>query len=350
MMRSRGKIIAIYVGLLTLNLLAWACAFAAFGQHPALLGTALLAYSFGLRHAVDADHIAAIDNVTRKLMQQSKRPLAVGLYFSLGHSTVVVLASIAIAISTAALRARFAAFREVGIVIGTSVSALFLFAIAAANIAILLSVYRTWAAVTRGEPLIDERLDMLLAQRGFLGRARRPLLGLISKSWHMYPLGLLFGLGFDTATEIGVLGISAAQAADALPFWSTLVFPTLFTAGMTLIDTADGMLMVGVYGWAFVNPMRKLRYNMSVTFLCVVTAMLIGGVEVFGLLAEKFGLEGGLWSLVGGLNANFATVGYAVIGSFVAVWLIAAVVYRVTRDDDVKGALFGNLRSKDTFV
>jgi nickel/cobalt transporter (NiCoT) family protein len=331
-----GKIVAIYVGLLAFNGLAWAWAFVAFRDHPVLLGTALLAYTFGLRHAVDADHIAAIDNVTRKLMQQSQRPVGVGLFFSLGHSTVVVLASIAIAATTTALQAKFGAFKDVGVVIGTIVSALFLFAVAAANVVILVAVYRTFMAVRRGERLVEEQLDMLLAQRGFLGRWLRPLFGLISKSWHMYPLGFLFGLGFDTATEIGVLGISAVQAADALPLWSIMVFPALFTAGMSLVDTTDAILMIGAYGWAFVKPIRKLYYNMTITLVSVVIAILIGGVEVLGLLADRFGFEGRFWSYVGDLNANFGTIGYLIVGTFVVSWLVSMVVYRLNRYDDIE--------------
>jgi nickel/cobalt transporter (NiCoT) family protein len=331
-----GRIAAIYLGLLGFNGLAWAWAFAAFHDHPVLLGTALLAYTFGLRHAVDADHIAAIDNVTRKLMQQSKRPVAVGLFFSLGHSTVVVLASVAIAATTSALQAKFGSLRDIGVVVGTGVSALFLFAVAAANVVILVAVYRTFMAVKRGETVVEEQLDLLLAQRGLLGRWLRPLFAFISKSWHMYPLGFLFGLGFDTATEIGVLGISAVQAADALPLWSIMVFPALFTAAMSLIDTTDAILMMGAYGWAFIKPIRKLYYNMTITFVSVVMAVAIGGVELLGLLVGKFGLEGRFWGFIGDLNADFGTIGYLIVGTFVASWLISIAVYRLKRYDEIE--------------
>src|SRR5580658_8303710 len=232
-----GKIAGIYGVLLAANVLAWTWALIAFRDYPVLIGTAFLAYTFGLRHAVDADHIAAIDNVTRKLMQEGKRPLAVGLFFSLGHSTVVVLASAAIALAAGALQDRFEELKLVGGTIGTSISAIFLFLVAAANFMILRSVYRTFRHVQRGGAFVEEDVDRLLAQRGFLGRLFRPLFRIVSRSWHMYPLGLLFGLGFDTATEIGVLGISAAEASRGLPIWSIMVFPALFTAGMSLIDT-----------------------------------------------------------------------------------------------------------------
>src|SRR5690349_19735756 len=219
-----GKIAAIYVLLIVANVAAWAWALIAFHGHAVLLGTCLLAYTFGVRHAVDADHIAAIDNVTRKLMQTGKRPISVGFFFSLGHSTVVIVTSVALALAVVSLQARFAHLKEIGGAIGTGVSALFLITIASANTFILVGVWRIFNAVRRGERVIEDELNLLLSQRGFLGRLLRSLFSLISRSWHMYPLGILFGLGFDTATEIGLLGISAAQGARGLPLSSLLVF------------------------------------------------------------------------------------------------------------------------------
>jgi len=311
----------------------WAWALLVFRQHPLLLGTALLAYGFGLRHAVDADHIAAIDNVTRKLMQEGKRPVSVGLFFSLGHSTVVVLASAAIALTASALQDRFEALKLVGGTIGTSISATFLFVIAAANFMILRSVYRTFRDVRRGGTFVEEDVDRLLAQRGFLGRLFGPLFRIVSRSWHMYPLGVLFGLGFDTATEIGVLGISAAEASKGLPIWSIMVFPALFTAGMSLIDTSDGVLMLGAYGWAFTKPIRKLYYNLTITFVSVLVAVLIGGIEALGLIADRLNLDGPFWLFVGALNDHFGSLGYLIIAIFVASWLISVAVYRLARFD-----------------
>jgi nickel/cobalt transporter (NiCoT) family protein len=237
---------------------AWLWALIAFHDYPVLIGTAFLAYTFGLRHAVDADHIAAIDNVTRKLMQEGKRPVSVGFFFALGHSTIVVLASAVIALATVSLQDRFESFREIGGLLGTLISVLFLFLVAAANIGVLCSVYRTFQNVRRGAAYREEDLDHLLGQRGLLGRVFRPMFRLVSRSWHMYPLGLLFGLGFDTATEVAVLGIAAVEASRGLPIWSIMVFPALFTAGMSLIDSTDGVLMLGAYGWAFNKPIRKL--------------------------------------------------------------------------------------------
>ena len=324
---SRAKLIAIYAGLIGVNIAAWIWAIAAFADHPVLLGTALLAYSFGLRHAVDADHIAAIDNVTRKLMQDGQRAETVGLYFSLGHSTVVVLASIVVALGAAALSG-LESFGEIGGVIGTSVSALFLFAIAIANIFILSSVYKTFQRVKRGEPFVEDDLNILLANRGLLGRLFRPLFRFIRAPWQMYPLGFLFGLGFDTATEIGVLGISAAQAAQGLSFWSLLIFPLLFTAGMSLVDTTDSVLMVRAYGWAFVKPIRKLYYNLTITSVSVVVALLIGGVQALGLIAEKLALSGGVWDWIAMLNEQFGALGYLIIGLFILSWIISVAIYR----------------------
>lgn len=332
----RGRIIAIYAILIPANLLVWLWALLAFRDQPVLLGTALLAYTFGLRHAVDADHIAAIDNVTRKLMQSGRRPLSVGLFFSLGHSTVVVVASLVVALTVSALQQTFEGFKEVGSLIGTGVSAFFLLVVAAANIVILVSVFRLFKAVKRGERFIEEDLDILLAQRGVVGRLLRSLFSVISKSWHMYPLGILFGLGFDTATEIALLGISAAQGADGMSAWSILVFPALFTAGMSLIDTTDAVLMVRAYGWAFIKPIRKLYYNMTITLVSVLVALVIGGVEALGLIGRKLDLSGTFWDAVEALNENFGVLGYLIIAIFVLSWMISVAVYRLRGYDDIE--------------
>lgn len=334
----RAKILGIYAVLAVANLLAWAWAVLAFRGHPLLLGTSFLAYSFGLRHAVDADHIAAIDNVTRKLMQEGGRPITAGFFFSLGHSSVVVLASLAIVATAGVLQHRFDALRNVGGVVGTSVSALFLFAIAAANMSALKGIYRAFRKTRRGAALEDGELDSLLAQRGFYTRLLRPCLRLVAKSWHMYPLGFLFGLGFETATEIGLLGIAAAEATKGLPIWSILVFPALFTAGMSLIDTTDSVLMVGAYGWAFMKPVRKLYYNLTVTLVSVAVAFLIGGVEALHLVADEFGLSGRFWDAIGALNDHFDSLGYAIIGIFAASWLVSVAIYRLKRYDEIEPA------------
>jgi nickel/cobalt transporter (NiCoT) family protein len=330
---TRTKVAAIYAFLLVFNLAAWAWAFAAFHHYPVLLGTAFLAYSFGLRHAVDADHIAAIDNVTRKLMQEGKRPVAVGLMFSLGHSTIVVVGSIAIAATALALQHRVDSIKDIGSVVGTLVSTVFLFGIALVNLVVLKSIYQTFMRVRRGEPYVDEDFDLLLGNRGFLGRLFRPLFNIIRRSWHMYPLGILFGLGFDTATEIGVLGISAAEASKGLSLWSILVFPALFAAGMSLIDTTDNILMLGAYGWAFVKPIRKLYYNITITCVSVIVAFAVGGIEALGLLAGRFHLTGGFWNAVNKLNGNFGLLGYFIIGVFALSWMVSVAIYKWRRFD-----------------
>jgi nickel/cobalt transporter (NiCoT) family protein len=329
----RGKIIGIYGLLIAVNVAAWGFALTAFHDYPVLLGTAFLAYSFGLRHAVDADHIAAIDNVTRKLMQEGKRPIAAGFYFSLGHSTVVVLASIGVAVTAAAFKEQLETYQTIGGVIGTAISAAFLLLIATINAVILVNVYRVFRRVKNGATVGDEELNVMMAGGGVLARACRSLFRLIGRSWHMYPLGFLFGLGFDTATEIGVLGISAAEASNGLSIWSILVFPALFTAGMTLVDTTDSVLMVGAYGWAFVKPIRKLYYNLTITFVSVVVAVIVGGVEALGVLADRFGFQGGLWDAVSSLNDNFGTLGFLIIGIFAVCWIVSVLLYRLNGYD-----------------
>jgi nickel/cobalt transporter (NiCoT) family protein len=333
---TRSKVLGIYSIVVVLNGAAWLWAIVAFRHFPVLLGTAFLAYSLGLRHAVDADHIAAIDNVTRKFMHEGKRPVAVGLMFSLGHSTIVLLGSVAIAWTTLALQHRMDFVREIGGIVGTLLSTLFLFGIAAVNLVVLHGIWRTFLKVRDGEPYVEEDFDLLLGNRGLLARLFRPMFRVITRSWHMYPLGVLFGLGFDTATEIGVLGISAAEASRGLSFWSILIFPALFAAGMSLIDTTDNILMLGAYGWAFVKPIRKLYYNMTITSVSVVVALTVGGIEALGLLVDRFHLRGTFWDAVIRLNANFGTLGYFIVGLFVFSWLASVAFYKWRRFDDLE--------------
>jgi high-affinity nickel-transport protein len=334
--RVTAKVSATYVILIAANAGAWLWAWGAFADRPALLGTAFLAYVFGLRHAFDADHIAAIDNVVRKLMQEGKAPFSVGFFFALGHSTIVILASIAIAATAAALQSRLDAFHDVGGVIGTMISALFLLIIGVANLFILRGIWSAFVRVRRGERIVDEDLDALLAGRGFIARIFRSLFRVVSRSWHMYPIGFLFGLGFDTATEIGLLGISATQAAQGMSFWTILIFPALFTAGMSLMDTTDSVLMTRAYGWAFVNPIRKLWYNLTITSASVAVAIFIGGVEALGLIGDKLGIEGGFWGFVSNLNDNLTNFGFVVVGIFVASWLVSTLVYRAKGYDRIQ--------------
>jgi nickel/cobalt transporter (NiCoT) family protein len=329
----RRRIAGVYAVLVIANLGVWAWAVLVFRDQPVLLGTALLAYGFGLRHAVDADHIAAIDNVTRKLMQEGTRPVGVGLYFALGHSTVVILAAAGVAATATALAGSFDRFKAIGGLVGTGVSALFLFAIAIANLIILHGVWRTFQHVRKGGRYIDEDFDLLLNRRGLLARLFRPLFRLIGESWHMYPLGFLFGLGFDTATEVAVLAVSAAAAARGVSISAIMVFPVLFAAGMSLIDTTDGILMLGAYNWAFVKPIRKLYYNLVITSVSVAVAVLIGSIETLGLMGDQLALKGAFWDGIGRLNDNFTALGVAIVGLFITAWVGSAIIYRYNNWD-----------------
>ncbi|CAM4006519.1 HoxN/HupN/NixA family nickel/cobalt transporter [Serratia silvae] len=326
---ARQRAIYLLLGLVAINIAAWLMAFLVFGDNTALMGTALLAYSFGLRHAVDADHIAAIDNVTRKLMQQGVTPVAVGTFFSLGHSTIVVLASVAIAATAMMFKDQLGWFHETGGLIGTLVSSLFLLMVAFINLLVLISVWRTFRQVKNGELESDRSLDDVINQGGFLARLFRPLFNLVNKSWHMYLVGFLFGLGFDTATEVGLLGISAASAGHGMNLWSIMLFPALFAAGMVLIDSIDNFVMVGAYGWAFSKPIRKLYYNMTITAISVIIAVFIGGIEALGLIADKLQLTGVIWDSIAAVNDHLGEMGYWIIGVFILCWLLSMVNYRL---------------------
>ncbi len=331
----RRKVIGIYTLLIVFNLTAWAVAFLGFSvQYPTLMGVALLAYTFGLRHSVDADHISAIDNVTRKLMQENKRPVAVGFFFSLGHSTIVVGLTVGIAIAATVVSTAIPALKNAGGLIGTSVSAVFLYLIAIINLLVLWEIFQTFRKVRRGEDYNDQTLDEFLNQRGLMGRFFRPLLRMVDASWKMYPVGLLFGLGFDTATEVGLLGIAAAQAGKGLPIVYILIFPALFTAGMCLMDTTDGILMLGAYGWAFVKPIRKLYYNLNITLVSVLVALVVGTIEVFSIIATEFNLSGGIWDYLGSLD--FGVLGGIIIGIFIVSWLASTIIYKVKKYDDIE--------------
>jgi len=328
----KRKIIGIYILLFALNIVAWVLAFIAFSaKYPALLGTALLAYTFGLRHAVDADHISAIDNVTRKLMHERKQPTTVGFYFSLGHSTIVVFLSVAIAIAAVFIKNVIPSLQGAGGIIGTSVSAFFLYVIAFINLLVLWEIFQTFRKVTRGENYNNSELEDFLNQRGLMARFFRPLLKMTDKSWKMYPIGILFGLGFDTATEVGLLGITGLEASHGLPVIYILIFPLLFMAGMVLLDTTDGILMLGAYGWAFVKPVRKLYYNLNITLVSVLVAFVVGTIEVFSIISGPLGLKGGFWNYLN--NVDFGVLGGMIIGVFVLSWVVSTVIYKVKRYD-----------------
>jgi high-affinity nickel-transport protein len=343
----RRSIVGIYSLLLVINVAVWVWATVVFYAHPLLLGTGLLAYGFGLRHAVDADHIAAIDNITRKLMQEGSRPATVGFYFAMGHSTVVVLVAAGIAVASSMIVPHWGAgARSLGSLISTSVSAGFLLLIALMNLIIFRSVLRTFRQVRRGGRYVEEDFDLLLNSRGVMARIFRPMFRLVRKSWHMYLLGFLFGLGFDTATEVALLGISATQAARGTSIWAIMVFPALFAAGMSLIDTTDGVLMLSAYQWAFVKPIRKLFYNLTITLVSVAVALGIGGIEALGLLEDRLHLSGAFWHAVGALNGHFGGLGFLIIGIFIAAWVASVVIYRYKGFDAIEVTPVSAARAK----
>ncbi|WP_413726152.1 HoxN/HupN/NixA family nickel/cobalt transporter [Sodalis sp. RH16] len=333
---AKKRALSLLALLLAANIIAWAWALLVFKHNAALIGAALLAYSYGLRHAVDADHIAAIDNVTRKLMQQGQQPVSVGAYFSLGHSTIVLIACAAIAATSLAFQGQMGWIHDYGGIIGTLVSAFFLLTVALINLAILRTVYKTFQRIKKGEAVSGLDIDTLAATNGgLMTRIFRFAFRFVNKSWQMYLVGFLFGLGFDTATEVGLLGISAAGATSGMSLWSIMVFPVLFASGMALIDSLDNFVMVGAYGWAFTKPVRKLYYNMTITATSVIIALFIGGLETLGLIAGQFDLHGGFWDLIAYLNDNMGNVGYWVIGLFICFWIISVLNFRWRKYDSL---------------
>jgi nickel/cobalt transporter (NiCoT) family protein len=322
-------------GIVVINIFAWCWAWFEFRTQPTLIGTALLAYMFGLRHAVDADHIAAIDNATRKLLQEGRSAESAGAFFSLGHAAVVIISCLFVALTASALDKALGDAKDIGSLISTLASAGFMLVLAFANLSILLSVWKTFRQAKNGGTVVADDLDMLLNRRGLLARLFRPLFRLVSRSWHLFPIGFLFGIGFDTATEIALFGLSSAQAVGGISFASIMVMPALFTAGMLLVDTLDGILMVRVYRWAFVRPIRKLYYNLTITMMSVVVAFFIGGIEVLSLLSDKMAFTGLFWRDVQALTDHFNTLGYAIIALFLISWGVSALIYRLKRYDEV---------------
>ncbi|MGW2423839.1 HoxN/HupN/NixA family nickel/cobalt transporter [Streptomyces sp. NPDC001709] len=299
------------------------------------IGIGVTAYTLGMRHAFDADHIAAIDNTTRKLMGQGRRPLSVGFWFSLGHSSIVfglaLLLSLGMKSLAAPVRDDNSHLHEVTGLIGTTVSGTFLYLIAGINLVILVGIWKVFRQMRSGA--YDEAaLENQLNNRGFMNRLLGRVTGSISKPWQMYPLGLLFGLGFDTATEIALLVLAGSGAASGLPWYAILCLPVLFAAGMSLLDTIDGSFMNFAYEWAFSKPVRKVYYNLTITGLSVAVALIIGTVELLGLLADKLGLHGAFWDWISGLDLN--TVGFVIVGLFFATWAIALLVWKAGRIEE----------------
>jgi len=305
-------------------------------------GAGTLAYTFGLRHAFDADHISAVDDTTRYLLQKGKKPLAVGLFFSLGHSTVVFAFVTAIAIVASKATSFQQAFQGTGGIIGTLVSGGFLYLIAALNLAVLSGIIRVWRQAKRGTYSVEE-LDALLAKRGFMNRIFRGKYNqFINDSWQMYPVGLLFGLGFDTATQVGLIAIAGTTAiAGGLPPLAIIALPIIFAAGMSLMDTIDGVFMSKAYGWAFLSPVRKIYYNITTTSLSIFVAFAIGTVEIAGLIIEKSGLTGQPWDFIAGIDINLA--GRIIVGIFLLVWVGAVLNWKLRKLDEKYGNGDGEL-------
>jgi high-affinity nickel-transport protein len=328
------RIVFIYVVLAVLNLAGWLLTLLVSTQFAPILGTGLVAYTFGLRHGVDADHIAAIDNVTRKLMQEGKRPVGVGFFFALGHSTIVIVLCAVVAVSASVLQNEVPALQDVGSWLGTGLSATFLYLIGIINLLVLIDIYRSFRKAVKGEILHEDALTNMLNRRGILNRIFGPIIRSVNSSWKMYFVGILFGLGFETASEVTLLGFASTNATNGMPVLYVLVLPLLFAAGMSLVDTTDSILMVGAYGWAFVKPVRKLYYNFTITLVSVLVALIIGTIEALGIIADKFNLSGGFWDLVNQLDLNI--LGFIIIGVFLASWGISSLVYKLKKYDQLE--------------
>ena len=298
-----------------------------------LAGLGIIAYVFGLRHGVDADHIAAIDNTTRKLMQENQCPFTVGMWFSLGHSTIVVALIVTLVFATRTVIGHIPALANSGAIIGTSVSGVFLWMIGIVNMVIVLNIYRMFKELKQGK-LNQAELESLLNNRGFLNRYFRPLFKIVKRPWQIYPIGVLFGLGFDTATEIALIAISVGiGVSSSVPVWMILVLPFMFTCGMVLIDTTDGVTMRVAYGWAFLNPIRKIYYNLTVTAISVLVALAIGTAELLQVIANELSLTGAFWNWLSSLD--FETIGFGIIIIFLTSWLVSVAVWKYRRFDEI---------------
>jgi high-affinity nickel-transport protein len=298
-------------------------------------GTAALAYVLGMRHAFDADHISAIDNTTRKLMAEGKRPLAVGFFFSLGHSSVVAALAILLNFGIKALGTQLkdenSSLHHWTGLIGTTVSGTFLMLIAILNLIVLVSIVGVFLKMRQGL-YNEEELEKHLDSRGFLMRFFGPIARRIDASWKMYPLGILFGLGFDTATEVGLLVLAGSSVIAGLPWWAIISLPLFFAGGMSLLDTIDGSFMNFAYGWAFSKPVRKVYYNIVITGLSVAVALFVGGLEICQVISEQLNLTGFFWDYANGFDLNSA--GFIIVGAFVVVWAVALLLWKYGKVED----------------
>ena len=332
---EKFSVLMVYSAIAIATLLGFAASLIVGTVFARLVALGVLAYTLGLRHGVDADHIVAIDNTTRKLLQEGERPLTVGTWFSLGHSTVVVGLVVALVIATQSVRNQIPALQSSGAIIGTTVSGVFLFLIGLINAIIVMGIYQTFKTMKEGK-LNESELEHLLRNRGFLNRYFGGLFKIVRKPWQIYPIGVLFGLGFDTASEIALFAITIAFAVSSpIPLWMVLLLPLLFTCGMVLADTTDGIAMRAAYGWAFLRPIRKIYYNLTVTVISVVVAFAIGGVELLQVLASELNLTGPYWNGLAKLDP--ATMGFGIIGIFLVAWLVSTAYWKFRRYDELYG-------------
>ena len=342
---ERARLGGFYGAVAALHVAGWGLLLAYGAQHPGFLALGGLAYTFGLRHAFDADHIAAIDNTTRKLLQQGGKPVGVGFFFSLGHSTVVFLIAVALGLAVKSIVQGVVGgngeLRNVGGAVGTLVSGGFLVVIGIVNLFILLEIIRVYRKMHRGE-YDRASLETELVAGGLMTRLFGRMFRVVSQSWQLYPIGFLFGLGFDTASEVALLAISAGAAAQGLPFTAVVSLPLIFAAGMSLMDTTDGAFMSKAYSWAFASPIRKVFYNLTVTSLSVFVALFVGVVELAQILIRITGLHGGAFDTI----ANFDFIGkagYVIVGAFVIAWVAAFAIYKVKRIDERWAALIDDV-------
>ena len=318
-----------------LHALGWGLYLHYAAAHPALVGLGLAAYMFGLRHAFDADHIAAVDDTVRYLLQKGKKPLGVGFFFSLGHSTIVLLLAVAIAFAAVAVKQHLPEMKDLGSLIGASVSGLFLWIIGILNLLVLLDILKVWQQAKKGTHS-HAHLEQLLMQRGLINRLfGGRLQKLMNHSWQMYPLGLLFGLGFDTASEVGLLAMTAGASAGDLPIGAVLSLPILFAAGMSVMDTTDGVLMSKAYNWAFLNPLRKIFYNIATTSLSIAVALIIGSIELLQVFAHLLDLHGDFFD--GVRELDFGLLGYGIVGLFLFGWALSVALWKFGRLEERYG-------------
>ena len=334
--RERKRLAGFFGGVALLHIAGWGLLFAVAAGRPTILALGGLAYTFGLRHAFDADHISAIDNTTRKLLQDGRKPVGVGFFFSLGHSTVVFLVAAALGLAVKwivdGVVTNGGQLRSIGGELSTIVSGGFLVLIGVLNLLILIDIVRVYRRMKAGG-YDDKSLELDLTAGGVMSRIFGRLFRVIKHSWQMYPIGFLFGLGFDTASEVAILAISAGAAAKGVPFVAVIALPLIFAAGMALMDTADGAFMAKAYSWAFTSPIRKVFYNLTMTSLSVFVALFVGVVELLQVLIQKFELTGGVFGAIAGFDL-VGRAGYFIVAAFVVAWAAALLIYKVRRIDE----------------